>query len=202
MSSGVKGLQSWDLLRFVVDLGEANTGLTVTLTIQAVGNAMYWTGAAWQAGATTVGAMTEVDATNFPGLYEYLMPAGGLGQSAAIAGYRYRIDENTVPYHETGVLYPWTSRMLDELVADHQVTASIGEAIHRTHAARHSNTRVVYTAWNAAGRPTTGYLLVYLSKASLNADSDPWPLATGRYDFTLAYDGSGRLTSYKSERTS
>lgn len=199
--SAVHGLQGWDFLRFAADLGEANTGKTVTLTIQRLIDSRYWTGSAWQVAPATV-SMPQVDATNFPGLYEYEMPASGLGETAARRGYRFRVDEGTVPFHEVGVVYPWTPRLLDEDVADHQVADSIGEAIFRSLGTRHGNTKIVHTAWNSAGRPTAGYLLLYNSAADLIADASPWPLAVGRYDFTLAYDGSGRLTEYVSERTS
>lgn len=202
MSAAMAGRQHWDNLRFAADLGSGSTGKTVTLHIQQLSDDQWWNGSAWQAGVATV-AMTEVDATNLPGLYEYVMPAGGLDESAAEAGYRFRVSEPTVPFNESGNVHCWTSRLLDERVSDHLgVTGSVGQVLFRTLGTRHGNTRIVHTAWNAQGKPTTGSLYIYTSQADLVADSSPWPLAAAQYDITLTYDGSGQLTEYTSERVS
>ena len=84
----------------------------------------------------------------------------------------------------------------------HDTLGTFGDNIRRMLGIRQQNNRIINTAWNANGLPTTGFVLVYDSAADLNADANPWPLATGRYDFTATYDGAGRLTAYTSRLTS
>lgn len=87
-------------------------------------------------------------------------------------------------------------------LSPYTAAGTVGNGIRRMLALRQDNTRVVYTAWNASRDPTAGYVLIYASKADLDADADPWTLAIGRYDWTATYDGSLRITGYKSGRTS
>lgn len=95
---------------------------------------------------------------------------------------------------------PTVDEMLDEPMAAHDTDGTFGDHIRRMLGIRQQNTRIINTAWNAAGLPTTGSVYIYDSAADLGADADPWPLATGRYNFTATYDGSGRLTSYVSSK--
>lgn len=53
------------------------TGATVTLTLKRLSDGKFWTGAVFQAAAATV-SMTEVDATNLPGVYRYDFVSRGL----------------------------------------------------------------------------------------------------------------------------
>jgi len=55
------------------------TGLTVTLTIKRASDNYFWNGSAFQSGAVTV-AMSAIDATNLPGVYEYDFNMSGLSE--------------------------------------------------------------------------------------------------------------------------
>lgn len=95
---------------------------------------------------------------------------------------------------------PTVDEMMEEPMAAHDTDGTFGDGQRRMLGIRQQNTRIVNTAWNAGGLPTTGSVLIYDSSADLAADVDPWPLATGRYNFTATYDGSGRLTAYTSSK--
>ena len=86
-------------------------------------------------------------------------------------------------------------------LAAYSTVGSFGDHIKRILRLRQENMRVVYTAWSSHKQPTAGFILLYDSLADKNADVDPWALATGRYDFTQAFDGSLQPTSYESGRT-
>ena len=92
--------------------------------------------------------------------------------------------------------------LMEHPMSTYASVGTFGNMTRRILGLRQENMRTVYTAWNTAGQPTDGYVLLYDSKADKNADAAPWALATGRYDFDAAYDGSLRLTEYTSERTS
>lgn len=57
--------------------GVGVTGATILLSIRRTSDGQWWNGAAFQAGYTTV-SMTEVDATNWPGEYQYDFNLTGL----------------------------------------------------------------------------------------------------------------------------
>ena len=74
----------------VIDLfvGDPNTGngLTgqtayITLTIEKASIGMYWNGSSYSASISSL-TMTEVDSTNYPGLYRYTL-SGSVGNVTA-----------------------------------------------------------------------------------------------------------------------
>ena len=95
---------------------------------------------------------------------------------------------------------PTADEILDEPMAAHNTLGTLGDNIRRTLSLRQENVRVINLTFHASGAPETGSLYIYDSAGALTGDSDPWPAATGQYDFTATYDGSGRLTSYESIR--
>lgn len=198
----VIGAIPYDKLRFATSLGKLNTGLTVNIKIQRVNGGDWWDGAAWQATPTAI-LMSELDATHLPGMYEYAMPPAGNDKALSDSGYRYFVDELTLPFNETAVLNTWIpERILGSSIAGNVATGNLADFIFRIGATRHLNTRIINTAWNTAGRPTAGFVLGYTSKANLDADTGPaWAGAAIRFDVAILYDGSGRLTSYESTKT-
>lgn len=198
----VTGAIPYDKLRFAGFLGKTNTGLTVAIKVQRVNDGNWWDGAAWQ-GTPTGLTMAELDSTNLPGLYEFVMPPAGNDKALSDAGYRYFIDELTVPFSDCALLNTWIpERVLGSSVADNIAAGNVADFLFRIGATRHFNTRIINTAWNTAGRPTAGFVLGYTSKANLDADTGPaYAGAAVRFDVAILYDGSGRLTSYESTKT-
>lgn len=91
--------------------------------------------------------------------------------------------------------------VLDEPMSGHAVGGTLGDDMRRMLSLRQNNVRIVNATWSANGQPATGSIYIYDSAADLTTDTGPgWALATGRYDFTATYDGSGRLTDYISAR--
>lgn len=82
---------------FVQDPANPGNGLTsqtafITLTIKRESDGQYWDGAAWQVSVSTIAAaqgLAEIDATNEPGRYLYLLPAAANSQ-----GDRYTVRGN------------------------------------------------------------------------------------------------------------
>ena len=62
---------------------------TVTAQIMRRSDGNFWNGASWQATPFTLTTVPEV--TNFPGMYEYLVPGASLDYSAGLAGYIIRM---------------------------------------------------------------------------------------------------------------
>jgi hypothetical protein len=90
----------------------------------------------------------------------------------------------------------------DEGIAGHATDGTFGDHMRRMLSLRQSNMRVVWDTYASNGQPSHGFAYIYNSKADLDADVTPFPLATGKYEITAAYDGSGRVTSYKSGKLS
>jgi hypothetical protein len=91
----------------------------------------------------------------------------------------------------------------DATMSGHSTTNTFGDYIRRMLGIRQKHMRSVYSTFNGAGQPLTGIVLIYNTGVDLDNDTGPgWALATGRYDFTATYDGSGRLTEYKSKEIS
>tara|TARA_R110002126_G_scaffold50022_3_gene137860 strand:+ start:512 stop:1570 length:1059 start_codon:yes stop_codon:yes gene_type:complete len=86
-------------------------------------------------------------------------------------------------------------------MAAYSTSGSFGDDFNRMLRLRQSNHRIINTAFDVSGQATVGYLLTYDSKADADADTDPWALATGRYDFTASYT-DGLMDDYKSVKTS
>ena len=201
--SAVIGAIPYDKLRFSAFLGKANTALTVTVKVERIDDGLWWDGvSAWGAVPTAI-AMVEPDVTHLTGSYEYEMPAGGNDKNLSQGGYRFFIDELTLPFNDGGVLNTWIpERVLGASITDNLAAGNLADFIFRIGAARHFNTRIINTAWNAAGRPTAGFVLGYVSKAALDGDTGPaWAAAALRFDVAILYDGSGNLTSYESTKT-
>lgn len=197
----VNGTPLISRLRFATYLGAGNTGLAPTIAILRVADGMWWSGAAW-AGAPVAIPMPEIDAVNMPGLYTYAIAPAGLDPALSDQGYRYVVLEGTLPYDEASFAYAFIpSSVLQEPIIDNVSAGNLADFLNRTLGTRHGNTRIIYTTFNSNDQPTTGAVLVYPDSTNLLADSDPWPLAIARYDFTLAYDASNRVTEYVSQQT-
>lgn len=94
---------------------------------------------------------------------------------------------------------PMVSEIMSEPMAAYGTDGTFGDWIRRMLSLRQQNVRVLWTTWNAAGVPTDGRVLIYDSKADLQADAGPgWALATGDYAIVQTFDGSGRPTAYTS----
>ena len=93
---------------------------------------------------------------------------------------------------------PAIQEIMSAPMSSYSTDGTFGDWIRRTLSLRQNNMRVVWTAWNAAGVPTAGLVLIYNTKADLLADSSPWALSTGKYTIAQTFDGSGRPTAYTS----
>lgn len=82
MSSGPNIWGIGEDLIFDLFVGDPNTGLglpgkvsVVTLTIEKRSNSLFWNGTAFVSATPVSLSMTEVDSTNSPGLYRYVVAA-------------------------------------------------------------------------------------------------------------------------------
>lgn len=177
----------WDAVRVNFELsdelGAGVTGLNVQAYVRRLGDGKYLqaSGVAW--GTSAAGhTLLAVDATNLPGLYSYALPTAAALVTAG--GYFARVLETTYGAREHVLIH---------------TTLSDDDA-WRVLALRQDNTRVLYDSWSSGGVPLTGRVLVYPDAAAVLADADPWPGATGSWDFEATVDGQGRVTSYVSTR--
>lgn len=154
-------------------------------------------------GATNV--LSEVDATNFPGFYEFVVPSTALTASDLVLGYdgyRFIVEETVNKPRENGMIVPGPVKggVWEEADAAHFNADTMGNVLARMLRLRQSNMRFVPTAWDTVTRqPTVGEVLIYDDSVTLLADTGPgWALATGRYTVAATFDGSGHLTEYTS----
>jgi len=89
----------------------------------------------------------------------------------------------------------------DSTMSGHNTVNTFGDYFRRMLGLRQKHTRSIYLTFNGAGQPLTGKVLIYATGVDLTNDTSPWALATGEYDFSMTYDGSGRLTEYISKET-
>jgi hypothetical protein len=91
--------QHWNDIRATVEIviaGVAQTGLSPTVKIYRQSDGQWWNGSAWGGTATQL-AMTEVDATDLAGYYDYQL-TGGLAYSTfgvSVEGYTLYVEEST-----------------------------------------------------------------------------------------------------------
>jgi len=97
---------------------------------------------------------------------------------------------------------PSADEIMSEPMAAHTTDGTFGDYVRRMLSLRQHNVRVIYDTWNSANQPTHGYVYVYASKADLEADSAPYPLATGKYEVDAAFNGSLQPTEYTSTKES
>ena len=89
---------------------------------------------------------------------------------------------------------PAVDEIFGALMTGYSAPSTFGDYMRRMLGLRQKHVRTLYSTFNAAGQPLTGKVLIYDSGVDLNNDTGPgWALATGEYDFTATYDGSGRL---------
>tara|TARA_Y100000034_G_scaffold87147_1_gene104462 strand:+ start:233 stop:1249 length:1017 start_codon:yes stop_codon:yes gene_type:complete len=88
----------------------------------------------------------------------------------------------------------------EAVMASHVAIGTTGDGLRRMLSLRQENLRVEYDAWNSGGVPTHGFVYIYDSKADLEADNTPWPLATGKYEIDATFDGTLRPLEYTSTR--
>ena len=89
----------------------------------------------------------------------------------------------------------------DEALSGHTTPGTGGDWLRRTAALRLDNMRISYTSHDTAGRPLTGTVYIYGSKADADADAGIVGLnSIGQYDFEQAYDVDGKPESYLSTR--
>jgi hypothetical protein len=89
--------------------------------------------------------------------------------------------------------------VLDEPMSGHTAVGSLGDFVTRMLALRQQNNRVVYTAWNSAGVPTTATVYIYATEADMTADAGGTGVgAIGSYAVSATFDSSLRPTVYTS----
>jgi len=101
--------------------GNGNVGLAPKVLIQRVSDSKYWNhgGSAWAVGVPTAATMTAVDATNFPGLYEYDIGSGNLDHDLGLEGYWMRMTESALTQLAHVLVVPRRQSMLSEKWADY-----------------------------------------------------------------------------------
>lgn len=101
------------------------TGATITLTIKRHSDGHFWNGSAFQSGVATV-AMSEVDATNFAGLYRYSFNTNGLADDY----YTVKVTSSTT----TVINDPWAGSFrvggfVDNIVAASAIASAVGAVV-------------------------------------------------------------------------
>lgn len=192
--------------------GVGQSGLSPTLRILRH-NGNQWlndVGPAWQATPVDI-AMVEEESTEFPGLYSYTVPGATISRVTGALGYTARIDKNVDDDQE--VVQAHVRDPANEVLAEslRPTTAwaggTIGEALLRMLSLRQENQNTVYTGWNAAGEPNAGTVWIYETQGDAAADTGgvgglPVGLASiGAYAFAVTFDGTLRITSYRSTKT-
>lgn len=190
--------QQWNVLRAYVEVisaGAGVTGLSPTVEIQRIADGLWWDGATWAASPT---ALSMTAHANLAGVYQYAVDPSGLDYDLAFPGYVMRIVEGTTPLRE----HVYSSTLRRSAWDDIEPISgeTFGDQFFRMVALRQENLRVVYDTWTAAGQVSHGFVYIYESKADLEADVAPWPLAVGKYEIDQAYDGSSRPTIYTSTK--
>jgi hypothetical protein len=123
--------QPWNRItsRFEVVLsGIPKTGRTPTSQIKRLTDSKYWNGATWQVGATSV-AMTEIDSTNEPGVYEVAVLTAQLDYTLGLDGYRFWVTDASEPLYENGFIAQQRRSAWDDVRADHTTAATFGQGV-------------------------------------------------------------------------
>ena len=197
-------IQHWDAIRASLELvvaGMGQTGLSPLVGIQRRSDGRWLAngGGSWQVAFAT-NTMTEPDATNQPGAYEYAIPSGQLAYAQSVTGYRMVITESTLSIRENVRVVGARAEWAETLTWGSVVAGSQGEELLIINALRQNNVRVVYDTYDVGGKPLHGYVYVYASKAALEADISPWAGAEHSWEFDASYDGLGRIEFYTSTR--
>lgn len=194
----------------IIGGGVGQTGLSPTFVLQRLSDGAWWDalGGTWEA-AAVVNALPELDATNFPGVYEYALPAAGHVEPDGREGYRFQVVETVTSTRETGIIHPGAvvGGELQEMVDDHfdpGTPGSLADAIQRMLGLRQSNMRFIPATWDAnTAQPTSGMVYLYKSKTDLLSDTAPWSGAYASYSVAASFDpDTGQLQSYTSVRES
>lgn len=174
----------------VVLAGVGKAGILPAFTgfqLQRLSDSAWWRDSAgtWGVAPDPSNQLSEVDATNFPGLYQYVVDPAELDADLAAEGYRFVVVETAFGSREHGLID------VDEVagggVRDNLLT--------RTAALRQRNMRFAPSTWDPVTKqPTAGTITIYGSKADATADIN----AIGQYTIQATFDGSGQLTEYTS----
>jgi hypothetical protein len=195
--------QPWNAITARLEVllsGAGVTGLSPVATIQRVVDSQYWNGTNWQVGATTV-AMTAVDATNFPGVYEAAVLAGQLNHTLGLRGYRFRVYESTSLTLENGFILQQRRSPWEDLVTEYVGAGTFGQrAAMALGIGGQFWSRIMGQAgpnpvYDAEGRLLTARHVAYPSSADVSADTN----RIGQIDVTMTYDVDGNLATFKAE---
>ena len=184
--------QPADAIRFfveVVEVGVPVIGLTPRLEIIRIadnelfnefgGPNFYW---------NSGDAVDMVPNADFPGLYQFQLPADAIDFPQHFQGYLFRIRNGSVDGEDEFPLFTEHGRV-------HVVFT--GEQMFRMIALRQKNMRLTNATFHSSGQPETGTITVYRTAADASADQN----ALGTYDFTVTYNGDGTVASYVSTET-
>ena len=146
--------------RFEDLLGVGILNATGEIAIRRTSDDNYWTGAAWQAAIFQI-PMIEIGETNRPGIWRYLFDLAPhtsddiyIGEVTDSSG-----NAQNTPFNLTE----------DIVSATHD---DIGDDLKRILGLNHDNFVLDPTAYDAAGRMTTGEVRIYNSKANTLLDDE------------------------------
>lgn len=188
--------QRWDLISVSFEAvagGVGDAGLTPTVAIQRKSDGLYLQsgGGSWGAGFAT-NNMTEVDASNQPGLYEYAVPSGQLSRTAGADGYFVKVVESVnslLEYSSISVYDP--GAVWSEDRTDHVAAGTLGQLLQIVAGLVQYNHRLSSPTYDANGRLLTATLTVYPT----GTDAQNQTSALESVDITMTYDGDGNLAT-------
>lgn len=198
--------QPWNKIELVlelIDLGVGLTGKTPTALLKRQSDGKWLqSGGTWGASPSSL-TLTEVDATNFPGLYRFQPGSSDLTYDDGVGGYLAKILETTQSVDENVLITVSTQRadIRDiDLTAPASLTdGTLGELLARMVGLRGHFERIVFDTFSGT-IPTHGKIYLYESAAQRIADTGPaWAGAYGSYEFTATVS-TGAVTEYDSDK--